>query len=61
MQDYHTIYKLCYSDLQDAMQRAALTHIAAEGQRAYEEFAARQPRGPPGIALKVPLQSLLLV
>jgi hypothetical protein len=53
VQDYHTIYKLCYSDLQDAAQRAALSHIAAEGKRAYEEFAARLPLGPPGICLKV--------
>ena len=52
-QDYHTIYKLCYTDLQDAAQQAALSHIAAEGRRAYEEFAARLPNGPPGISLKV--------
>ena len=51
-QDYHTIYKLCYSDLQDAAQRAALAHIAAEGRSAYEAFAAHQPQGPPGISLK---------
>ncbi|KAK9909002.1 hypothetical protein WJX75_005921 [Coccomyxa subellipsoidea] len=51
--DYHTIYKLCYTDLQDAAQQTALSHIAAEGRRAYEEFAARLPNGPPGICLKV--------
>ncbi|BDA41955.1 hypothetical protein COCOBI_02-7530 [Coccomyxa sp. Obi] len=51
--DYHTIYKLCYTDLQDAAQQAALSHIAAEGRRAYEEFAARLPNGQPGISLKV--------
>ncbi len=52
LQDYHTIYKLCYSDLQDGPQRAALAHIAAEGRAAYEAFAAKQPLGPPGISLK---------
>ncbi len=59
-QDYHTIYKLCYTDLQDAAQQDALSHIAAEGRRAYEEFAARLPNGPPGICLKVVLLHSLL-
>lgn len=50
--DYHTIYKLIYHDLQGALQHEAAAHVTAEGERAYAEFAAECPDGPPGIALK---------
>ncbi|KAK9825469.1 hypothetical protein WJX81_006378 [Elliptochloris bilobata] len=51
--DYHTIYKLIYHDLQGALHREAVAHLTAEGERAYADFAAECPDGPPGIALKV--------
>ena len=52
-QDYHTIYKLCYSDLQDHLQVAAVRHITEEGHALYERHARTHPHGLPGVALKV--------
>ena len=53
LQDYHTIYKLCYSDLQDHLQVAAVRHITEEGRALYERHARTHPHGLPGVALKV--------
>lgn len=53
LQDYHTIYKLCYSDLQDHLQVAAVRHITEEGHALYERHARMHPHGLPGVALKV--------
>ena len=57
LQDYHTIYKLCYSDLQDHLQAAAVRHITEEGHALYERHARTNPHGLPGVALKVPALS----
>ncbi len=53
LQDYHTIYKLCYSDLQDNLQNEAVTHIKKEGYALYERHARLHPNSAPGVALKV--------
>ena len=57
MQDYHTIYKLCYSDLQGKLQEEAVRHIRQEGHALYQRHARLHPHGLPGVALKV-LRSL---
>ena len=53
LQDYHTIYKLCYSDLQGELQRVAREHIETEGHALYRKHTQTQPLGQPGVALKV--------
>ena len=53
VQDYHTIYKLCYSDLQGELQRVAREHIETEGHALYRKHTQTQPLGQPGVALKV--------
>ncbi|KAK9804158.1 hypothetical protein WJX73_006372 [Symbiochloris irregularis] len=51
--DYHTTFKLVYSDLQGNNQKEVKRHMQVQGQKALSAFQRQHPQGPPGISLKV--------
>lgn len=53
--DYQTLYKMVYNDLQGEAQRSVLQHISTQGQVALQELQAVAPTAPPGVCLKVGL------